>query len=46
MLRLDARQHRGGLLWEESVGQIDDDLVVETGASERALRQTASFKGK
>jgi len=28
------------------VGRIDDGLVVERGASESALRQTASFKGK
>jgi hypothetical protein len=46
MLRPDAHQHRGGLLWEENGGQMEDNLVVEREASERALRQTASFKGK
>jgi len=46
MLRLDARQHRDGLLLTENVGEIDDNSGGERADAESALRQTASSKGK
>lgn len=46
MLRLDARQHRDGLLLTETVGEIDDDSGEERADAENALRQTASSNGK
>lgn len=46
MLRLDARQHQGGPLLAENVGQVDDNPGEGRADAENALRQTASSEGK